>query len=131
MMYFAELQIAPAFFTITNKALAKEVYMGTANLFDETGNALGIRKLLNSCGKNRQLFNNSQISDILKDFHKKYDAISVERAKIKSWRNNWIAHPDSDYFLNYDKLKKEQKVTTPNFLQLLEYAYEVCCVVVT
>ena len=126
MMYSAELQIAPAFFTITHKALAKEVYMGTANLFDETVGAFGIKKLLGSCGKSRQLFNNPQITNILKGFNIKYDELSVERAKIKTWRKKWIAHPDNDYFLDYDKLKNEQKITTPDFLKLLEYAYEVC-----
>ncbi|MBE6567763.1 MAG: hypothetical protein E7657_03790 [Ruminococcaceae bacterium] len=136
------LEYSPCFWTVTLNNLLSKTLLGTAKLYDEHKDCLGLQKLINICDQNQTLFPKSHAiihtngytgeqipyevqKDIcanIKEAREKYQSVQNFRSQLITLRDKHLAHLDKSTFLNAKELYREVALKKEALEKLFETA---------
>lgn len=139
------LEISPCFWTITLDNLLTKSLLGTAKLYDEDKECIGLQKIINICEQNQKLFpenrtvmytdgyTNEQhsyfmkmsISEDIKRAREKYQSVQKFRMQLITLRDKHLAHTDKKIFLEAEEFYNEVSLKRTSLEKLLETASDI------
>ena len=139
------LEYSPCFWTITLNNLLSKALLGTAKLYDENKDSLGLKRLINKCEQNQGLFsksctikstyaytgssdtftNSKNISDDIVMLREKYESVQKYRDQLMTLRDKHLAHMDKKYFLIDSDLYCKVALKKDAFEALIKTAGEI------
>ena len=139
------LEYSPCFWTITLNNLLSKALLGTAKLYDEDRESLGLKKLINKCEQNQGLFPKSRtikctdaytgnpdnftisknISADIVTLREKYESVRNYREQLMTLRDKHLAHMDKKYFLIDSDLYSKVALKKDSLEELIKTAGEI------
>ena len=139
------LEYSPCFWTITLNNLLSKALLGTAKLYDENKDSLGLKTLINRCEQNQGLFPKSRtikctdaytrepdsfvisknISADIVMLREKYESVQKYRDQLMTLRDKHLAHMDKKYFLIDSDLYSKVALKKDSLEALIETAGEI------
>ncbi|MES5896739.1 hypothetical protein [Bacillus cereus group sp. RP43] len=128
-----ELNIAPAFFTLTLHSVFNDVIITLAKLYEHGKQTANLNKLINIADANRALFDykehaidplmitNKEIENHKKIIEEKEESLN----NLFMWRDKVYAHNDMKYFFDKEQLPKDAELTMQHIEELIEKAWEI------
>ncbi|HDX9630597.1 TPA: hypothetical protein ROY30_004322 [Bacillus cereus] len=128
-----ELNIAPAFFTLTLQSLFNDVIITLAKLYEHGRTTANLNKLINIADVNRALFdykeNAADSLMITKKEIENHKKIIEEKKECLNnlfiWRDKVYAHNDMKYFFDKGQLPKDAALTMKHIDELIEKAWGI------
>ena len=139
------LEYSPCFWTITLDNLLSKVLMGTAKLYDENKDCMGLQKIINICEQHQKLFPKSRTitvtdsytgekvsyiveKDIIADIksaRQKYQSIKDIRIQLIKLRDKHLAHTDKSVFLETEEFYREISLKGEALEKLMEIVADI------
>ncbi|MBQ7851649.1 MAG: hypothetical protein IJ342_02055 [Muribaculaceae bacterium] len=121
------LDISPCFWSTTLNNLSSNVLMKTAKIYDEHKDCIGLKKIINICEQNQELFPKKHTvtctdgdtgekcsfdmkKDVCKDIRDaqhKYQELYDARMQLMTLRDKYLAHTDKRIFLDVKSFYQE------------------------
>lgn len=146
--YSVVVDMSPVFWNFMTYNMGRQILLGLAKLYDESKDALGLKKLINICDQNRSLFQQDKQASIsdeacactIDQFYAKrfdfretfgwvnelYDRTTPIREKIKTLRDKDLVHADKKHFYDTPQLYLDFPVPWGEVETLLENALDIC-----
>ncbi len=121
------LSKAPGFFTITQYALSKCLFVEFAKLYCGSGKEKTIIRLLNIVDANINVFTNGNVKDISICYRTKYNiTISPILEKLKVRRDKDLVHNDPDFFYGDINPAVCNYISQEECTTLFNYGFQLC-----
>ena len=139
------LTISPCFWSITFDNLLSKALLGTAKLYDEDKECIGLQKIINICEQNQKLFPKTHnvklsdgytgeqltyvaqndISESVKIAQQKYQSVQEFRTQLIQLRDKHLAHTDKKVVLLEKDFYNEVSLKREAFEKLIETAADI------
>lgn len=106
--YKAGIDITPAFWTITARALVHNMMMELSKLYDERTDVYGAKKLISSCDNVDFFADKKALINELNDY---YDKESVDIENLRKQRNKIWAHSDTKAFIAPESIENQYSLS--------------------
>lgn len=122
------LQTAPTFFGLTTDGALEIAQMAIARLYDLTGGAVTIHKMLAQATQELGLFqrgSKEEVSKAIAESHKAVKDLEPVLAAIRRRRNEWLAHLDPRTVADPKGLAARAKLTLPDLERAFRETEEI------
>lgn len=126
-----ELNLAPAFFTLTLHSLFNDVIITTAKLYEHGKDTINLNKLINIAENHRDVFNYQEGNELLlnnkviKEHKELIESKQPEIDNLFVWRDKVYAHNDRKYFFEKKQLLQDAELTIEHIEELLQSAWQI------
>ena len=138
-------QTSPYFWNMVLKVFQENFLLSVAKLYDENGDSLGLRKIINICEQHQNLFptehqrklydhfNKDEIVDvvsvdivaIINSANSYYNSVQKFRGKLITIRDKYLAHSDKKYIENPSELYSQLSLKGDDFEKLISVAHKI------
>ena len=139
------LEYSPCFWTITLDNLLSKTLLGTAKLYDEDKECMGLQKIINTCEQNQKLFPKNRtvkckdgytgeelsyieqidISECVRNARQKYQTVQNFRMQLIVLRDKHLAHTDKKIAVDAEELYHEVSLKGESLEKLIETAANI------
>lgn len=143
--YMVLLGYSPCFWSVTLNNLLSKTLLGTAKIYDEHRQCMGVLKIINICEQNKKIFpkehintyTNSQtkeqiidtipvnIGDALQTAKQNYKNLQMAKEQLIKLRNKHLAHTDKNIFMDPSAFYQEVSLKKESLEALINTAADI------
>lgn len=125
-------RITDSVFGMAYRSFEFNILSNLYRIYGEDSDSINILKTINAIRKNVDNYDNlienekENIKTIINELHKEYKSLEESVKRLRTLRNKRLAHFDTVYFLDSDRLLAESRLTLKDFNGLMDFADKAC-----